>query len=677
MDKLKAIFITEAQELIGDLERALLDFEKDLQNKKSVQEIFRVMHTLKGSASMFGFDTLSALTHDIETIYDAIRDGRASATHEVLDVTLQSVDHLQKLIYDQNLQNPELATIHHHLLEEIKRISATFITGEVQVQSVHESGLATYYIYCKPASHIFKNGTNPLFLIDDLAALGNAIVLPHMDLLPAFEDLEPDSCYTSFEVILATTKSYDDIKDVFIFVEDNCEIVIDKIAGTDLLQQPTFCNTIINQQNFNTAPYGIEIVKRIAQTSVIESTNESKRAESVAAFTKGESSIRVSSDKLDELMNLVSELVTSQARLSLLAEQHGLVELASVSENMEKITRRLRDNAFNICLVPIESLVIRFQRLVRDLSKELKKEIEFIAEGTETELDRSIIEKVTDPILHILRNCLDHGIEAPEERINKGKKRTGRILLKARHAGTSVIIEIKDDGRGIDLQKVRKKAIVKKLINEDAVLSEQETINLIFAPGFSTADKITDVSGRGVGMDIVKKNIESIHGEVLLKSVAGQGTTIAIKLPLTLSIMDGMLVQIGSSKYILPLGVIDKCFELETKKITRSISQKHIFDGALLPVFNLHEVFQEASHGNDITQVIKINYDQFPVCITVDQVIGEYQAVMKPLGDLYTEQDEFSGATILGDGSVALVIDTDKLIKQLIENALELNAQSN
>jgi two-component system chemotaxis sensor kinase CheA len=663
MDKLQAIFITEAAELIADLERALLEFEIDINNKTSVQEIFRVMHTLKGSASMFGFDTLSALTHDLETVYDAIRDGRASANMQVLEITLQSVDHLKNIMHDQHLQQAENHKRHHYLLATIKSLLTS--SEDIAKPSAVEKHaiVCTYYIYCKPSNDIFKNGTNPLFLIEDLTALGNHLVLPHLDLTPDFINIKVDQSYTSFEVILSTSNAISDLKDVFIFVEDTCEIIIEKISDLDLLALPAFVSAINNKETIDKAPYGLAIVSTIAASFKSEASSELKP--NVHHGKSDSTTIRVSSDKLDELMNLVSELVTSQARLSLLAEQHRIAELTNVSENMDKITRRLRDNAFNICLVPIETLVVRFQRLVRDLSKDLKKEIEFVAEGTETELDRSIIEKVTDPILHILRNCLDHGIESPEEREKNGKKRVGKIQLKAIHAGTSVIIQIKDDGRGVDLEKVRLKAISKGLITSDAVLSETEITDLLFAPGFSTAEKITDVSGRGVGMDIVKRNIESIHGDVSLQTVAGQGTTIIIKLPLTLSIMDGMLVQIGASKYILPLSTIEKCFELETKKISRYVSQKHVFDGALLPVFNLHEVFNEQESTLGITQVIKINYDEFPVGITVDHIIGEYQAVMKPLGDMYDEQDEFSGATILGDGSVALVIDTDKLIKQL------------
>lgn len=670
MDKLQTIFMQEANELISDLERALLDFERDLHNPNAVQEIFRVMHTLKGSASMFGFERLSQLTHDLETIYDAIRDGRTSVSKEILEVTLQSVDHLKAMMADPDLASKENAERHAVMLERVKHVYAQSMTNNAVAQvtptEVTTTSRATYYIFCKPVTSILKNGTNPLYLIDDLAQLGDTVVLPHLADVPALDQIVPDHCYSNFEVVLASTASASDLKDVFLFVEDACELIIEKISDSDLLVVPAFRASISNVNTIGHAPFGLEIVRTLAQTST--TTQSSPLNPSAIVRHEQGSSIRVASEKLDELMNLVSELVTSQARLTLIASQHNIPELVNVSENMDKITRRLRDTTFNICLVPIETLVTRFQRLVRDLAKDLKKEIEFVAEGTETELDRSIIEKVTDPILHMLRNCIDHGIESPDERTSIGKTRQGTITLKAFHSGTSVYIQIKDNGRGIDPEKIRQKAIAKGLITADDTMSDQEVIQLVFAPGFSTAEKVTDVSGRGVGMDIVKRNIESIHGEVSLETVKGEGTTITVKLPLTLSIMDGMLVKIAAAEYILPLSSVDKCYEMETRKLKSSLSQKVVLDGDLIPVFNLREAFHERTSSSPITQIIKLHYNDFPVGITVDAIIGEYQAVMKPLGGMYQGQDEFSGATILGDGSVALVVDTDKMVRQLIKS---------
>jgi two-component system chemotaxis sensor kinase CheA len=671
MDNLQLSFITEAEELLSHLESVLLEFDKDLANKESIEAIFRVMHNLKGSASMFGFEHISTLTHDIETIYDVIREGRFLATHEILDITLQSVDHLNKIIKDKDLADFNNRIKHSELVERIKSI-ANSLESNIEQSSVAISSTiaqkATYYVYFHPEQKVFKSGTNPLYLIDDLTGLGEATVMPCLERIPSLHDIAADMCYTGFEVILVTEKPITDIREVFIFVEHSCEIIIERIADINLLRHELFSNQLRKTKS-DSGPLGLVKIKLMVEAVRVESYSEPAFTTASISTKTNVTSIRVSSDKLEELMNLISELVTSQARLTLLTQQQGFQELIDLSENMEKISRRLRDNAFNICLIPLQTLETRFQRLVHDLSNELNKEIEFIAEGVETELDKSIIEKITDPILHILRNCIDHGIESPDDRVLKGKKRQGRIEMKAYQSGTSVHIQITDDGKGIDSERIRAKALSKGLISTDAVLSKQELIEMIFHPGLSTAEKVTDVSGRGVGMDIVKRNIQAVHGEVTLKSEVDEGTTITIKLPLTLSIVEGMLVRIASSEYILPLTVVDKCFEIETEKLQEELTQKFILDGNLTPVFNLREAFQEQGSKPDITQIIKIHHDEFAVGITVDAVIGQYQAVMKPLGNLYSSQKEFSGATILGDGTVALVIDTARLIRQLSAEA--------
>jgi two-component system, chemotaxis family, sensor kinase CheA len=667
MDHLQGIFIAEAEELIASLEETLLQFDKDRTNKTSIETIFRSMHTLKGSASMFGFESLSALTHELETVYDLIRTGRFTATNEVLEVTLETIDHVKKIIRDQALQDPANRARHEAL-----RTAIAGLTGEARGQTSTPTGMATFYVHCKPHANVHLKGTNPLYLIEDLASLGTARVLPHLHEVPPLDAIDPTLCYTGFEIFLASKNTWDEVQGVFIFAEGCCDVIVEKIADTDLLQVPGFIQAL-DIKGFGAAPFGLAAIQHLAATALHAGTTTghtpaASAAATPAAATKNQvTSIRVSSDKLDELLNLVSEMVTSQAGLTLLAARHDVPGLANLAENMEKISRRLRENAFSICLIPIDTLVTRFQRLVRDLSKELGKEINFTAEGVETELDKSIIENITDPILHMLRNCIDHGIESPAERAAKGKPRQGSIRMKALQSGTSVYIQIADDGKGIDAEKIRQKAVAKGLLAADAVLSEKETYDLIFKPGFSTAEQVTDVSGRGVGMDIVKRNIEAIHGEVSIASRIHEGTTITIRLPLTLSIVDGMRVKIASSEYILPLTAVDKCYEIETRKLRREHAQKIEFDGNLLPVFNLREVFHEDEPKPDITQVIKVHYDEFPVGLAVDAVIGEYQAVMKPLGTFYENREEFSGATILGDGTVALVMDIHKLVRQLID----------
>ncbi|MBP7170933.1 MAG: chemotaxis protein CheA, partial [Bacteroidales bacterium] len=385
--------------------------------------------------------------------------------------------------------------------------------------------------------------------------------------------------------------------------------------------------------------------------------------ERIATKDKTAASIRVSSDKLDHLMNLVSELVTTQARLSLFAEQTNVPGLAPIVENVHKLTRQLRDIAFSIVLIPIENLFGRFQRLVRDLSSELHKEVDFIVEGADTELDKTIIENLSDPLMHIIRNSMDHGIEDTRVRIANGKPAKGKIHLKAFYSGASVIIQVSDDGAGIDPEIIHAKAISKGLVPSDKKMSKKEILDLIFLPGFSTAKKVTDVSGRGVGMDVVKKKISDIRGEVEVESEVGRGTTITIKLPLTLSIIDGLLVSIDSSPFVIPLSSIDKIYAVDKESIYSSFNNLVTLDGTQIPFFSLRKEFNLQPSNEELEQVVVVNFEDNRVGLVVDYVIGEYQAVLKPLGKHYKSHDIFSGATILGDGTVALVMDTNKIIK--------------
>jgi two-component system chemotaxis sensor kinase CheA len=664
MDKFQTLFVAEAKELIVGLEKILLEFELDLQNNYSVREIFQTMHTLKGAAKMFGFENISLLTHDLETIYDKIRDNKIQATKRILEVTLDTVDHLKEVLHDPHLNHGDNKINHERIQQQVSTcLNEVMLYAEVE--AINENEVVTYYILIEPKPDTLKDGTNPLFLVDDLVTLGEALVMPSFVDLPSLPQLQSDVCYTQFEIVLATDRPSSEINDVFLFVEEHCTVTVIPLASSNLLTEASFVNAL-QELALQFSLIGFELIMSFVEKHSKDFAEEDQ-SKSRVNDRKSESTIRVSSGKLDELMNLVSELVTSQARLSLIASKHGISELVAVAEDMDKISRSLRDNTFNICLVPIDTLVTRFQRLVRDLANDFQKEIEFIAIGRDTELDRSIIEKIIDPILHILRNCVDHGIELPEDRVKNGKSRQGQIVLKAYHSGINVFIEIKDNGRGIDVERIKRKAISKGIIAADDNLPEKDLLDLIFVPGFSMAEKITDISGRGVGMDIVKRNIESIHGEVIMGTKEGEGTSITIKLPLTLSIVDGLLVKIAASNYILPLASVNKCFEIETKEIKPEVTQKVALDGNLMPLLNLREAFQESSSDLPFTQIIRLHYDEFPVGITVDAVVGEYQAVMKPLGEVYQTQSEFNGATILGDGSVALVIDTDKLVRQLIE----------
>lgn len=680
MDHFQLKFIEEASELISDLEKALLKLENNPDDKETIGNVFRVMHTLKGNSSMFGFDKIGEFTHHLETIYDHVRQGKMTLSKEVFNVTLISVDHISELLKDSELSISKNKKIHLNLLTRINAIINNVETEAYVSTNPEENDSfgffeepATYHIFFKPKEYIFNNGTNPLYLIDELYSLGQCIVFPNLKNIPDFSEINPLYCYTSWDLILTTYKELNAIHDVFIFVENDCELMITKLADRNLLNEESYIDKLkeIVSSGKNLNLLNIQsIITPIEEVSTYKNIIHENKSDikSIANPVKENkestiSSIRVSSAKIDEMMNLVSELVTTQARLSLVVESHQSPELAAIAENMQKLSRQLRDTAFSISLIQIQNLITRFQRLVRDLSQELNKEIDFITEGAETELDKTIIENLTDPIMHILRNSLDHGIEDADTRIKKGKPVKGKILLSAFYSGVYVYIQISDDGAGIDSEKIKNKAISKGIISHDSNLSKKELLDLVFLPGFSTAAVVTDVSGRGVGMDVVRRKINEIRGEVEIDSEINKGTTITIKLPLTLSIIDGLLVKVDDTNFILQLAVVEKIYAISHKEIEKANRNIIVLDGENIPFYYLREEFALGGVIEEVEQIIVVRYLDNKVGLIIDKVVGEYQAVIKPLGKHYKKMEMISGASILGDGTIALVIDTNKIIK--------------
>lgn len=675
MDNFKKKFVEEAVDLIDGLEKTLLELEENPEDEAIVQKVFRVMHTLKGNSGMFGFEMIDSFTHEMETVYDMIRNHKLSVSREILDLTLASVDHLKILLDEDNYNDPDVQANHKMLLSKVAQIiqadndtvdvPSPVLTANDNSNGDSDKG-SSYYILFEPNGNIFSNGTNPLYLLDELHTLGEAKVYAHLNRVPPLKDIDESLCYTYWEAILYTESSVNDINDVFIFVEDESNIEIQKIMDGNVLANEQFVSELDNLSSIQ-KDIGFNSVQRIAvnisKSSTTQQNVQVKGKDRVVAKDATISSIRVAADKLDMLMNLVSELVTTQARLSLFAEESAVPGLVPIAENVQKLSRQLRDIAFSIVLIPIENMLTRFQRLVRDLSSELGKDVVFATEGAETELDKTIIESLADPLMHILRNSLDHGIEDAAQREKAGKPKQGKITLKAFYSGANVMIQISDDGAGIDPEMITHKAIAKGIISADRKLSKREVLELVFLPGFSTATKVTDVSGRGVGMDVVKRKIADIRGEVEIDSEKGVATTITIKLPLTLSIIDGLLVKVEDTHFIIPLSVVDKIYAVEHEKIAKTFNNVVVLDGKQIPFFYIRREFEHTESTEKFEQVIVVNFEEKSVGLVVDTVIGEYQAVLKPLGKHYKNQDMISGATILGDGTVALVMDTNKIIK--------------
>lgn len=673
IDQFKNKFVEEATDNINDLEDALLLLEKNKTDQELLERIFRAMHTIKGGGDMFGFSALGSFTHHLETTYDLVRNRKLEINSELLDITLVAVDHM-KILLTNTKTTPQINQKSEEILNKIKKFSNIEIK-EIKEQATEnkENNLKTYFIHFEPDENIFANGTNPLFLIDELYTLGKCKVLAHLNKIPDIEKINPNLCYIYWEILLVTSEDINAISDVFIFVEDQCQLDIHEVYQGDIFENTDFIKKIAVYEQKDTDVGINQIQQLIKEATIAEEKTNSEQVNTKQNIAKENtiSSIRVSSTKLDQLMNLVSEMVTTQARLSLFAEKSGNNELQTIAENVQKLSRQLRDNAFDIALVPVETMLTRFQRLVRDLANKMGKKIEFVAEGADTELDKTIIETLTDPLLHILRNCIDHGIENPKERTKKGKNEIGKIILKSFYSGANVHISVQDDGAGIDPEKIKQKAIKNNLISKDANLSKKEILDLTFASGFSTSENITSISGRGVGMDVVKRKINEIRGEVEIDSEIEKGTTITIKLPLTLSIIDGLLVQISDNKYIIPLSSVDKIYAAEHQKIKKSFNNIITLDGEQVPFYYLREEFDLEENEQQIEEIVLVKYEDNKIGIVVDNVIGEYQAVLKSLGKMYKKQDNISGATILGDGTVALVLDTNKLIKECSSENLE------
>lgn len=681
MSGIESVYQEEVIELLEKLESSLLLLEITPTDDELIEDIFRSMHTIKGSSSMFGYDNVAAFVHNLESIYDYVREGSIEATKQLIDITLSSLDHIKKIVNDTDLQDEKNQENHETLTKKILSLMGEKVALipeiELEPKEIEKPTITTFYISFIPNENIFKDGTNPLFLLDELYELGDCEIFPRFKEIKTIEEFNPTKCSSYWEILIATKVSKNELLDVFLFVEGDSEIIIEQLCNFNLLTLAE-AKPIIKQLSKmeDNKPFNLDELKNIIKNTVEEQpliTPTPKLQEKttvVAKEQKNIQSIRVASDKLDSLMSIVSELVTTQASLSLYAETNVTPELEVISENVEKLSRLLRDTAFGMTLIPIKNIMSRFQRLVRDVSNDLGKTINFKIEGDETELDKNIIESLTDPLMHILRNSLDHGIESEEERTKNNKPVTGNILFKAFYSGASVHIQIKDDGKGIDSEAVREKAIARGLTTEDAVLTEKEIFDFIFYPGFSTTEQVTEVSGRGVGMDVVKRNINELRGDVEITSTVGIGTTITIKLPLTLSIIDGLLVKIGNSNYVVPLSVVEKCYELPYSDLQNNFNNLLLLDEEQVPYINTRKEFQIEDETPEVTQIIVVNDGEKRVGITVDSIIDEYQAVLKPIGKYYKNQEYISGATILGDGTIALVIDTNKIINRFSEHTI-------
>ncbi|MFA6504585.1 MAG: chemotaxis protein CheA [Treponemataceae bacterium] len=707
IEKFKEAFREEATELLNNLESTLLELEANPLDFEIISAVFRTMHTIKGSSSMFGFDEISRFTHEVESIMDLLREGVFVADRDLINLTLRARDLISSMLEGSSESSRlEAATLVSEFkehaakrtaekeVERSKELKDSDILPPIEMgvqesvppKAVTETFILlakeSYRIRFIPSPDVFMNGTRPLLLLDELRSLGVATVTPISDRIPILSELDPEKCYVGWDITLTTDKNETAIRDVFIFVEGDCELTIAKITNdtADIDEiPPKRIGEILVDRGVTTSEriqtvvesqmrLGEILVQEKVATpeqvkSALEEQEQLKRLKESKQHDAVTTSIRVASEKLDALVDLVGELVTLQARLARTATELRDGQLSMISEQFERLVSQLRGNTMSIRMLPIGSTFSKFRRVVRDLSAELGKEIELVTEGAETELDKTVIERLNDPLVHIIRNSVDHGIELPSQREAAGKSRQGTVSLSALHSGAHVLIEIADDGAGLNTERILAKAIERGIVPAGSSLSEQELFQLIFAPGFSTAQVVTSVSGRGVGMDVVKREIDSLGGSVSIDSKKGVGTKITLHIPLTLAIIEGLLVRIGVEHYVIPLSSVDGCIELKRDERLAEDEGRRIlsYRNEILPYVGIRELYEVPGEAPEIEQIVVVNAHNSRVGFVVDEVVGDYQTVIKPLGRMFKTTEGLSGATILGDGTVALIVDVNRL----------------
>lgn len=649
-------FRQEARELLETLEQVLLDLGDKPQDRDLVDSAFRALHTLKGSGAMFGFDEVAGFVHEFETAFDQVRKGKAGISSALITVALAAKDHVAKLIAEPG----KYAAEGQPILQALRKIIET--GGEIAGNSAaaeapeQASAARAWRVRFHLPGDALLLGTNPLLLLDELRDLGDCAVTALTDQVPPLDQIDPECSYLGWEVVLTTSQPREAIEDVFIFLRD----------GMDLVIEPADADMAPAGQAAGVSP-AVSRDDAVSTALAEERPPPGKGKQDAlkpAADAKSNSSLRVPAERLDELMDRVGELVIAQARLAQIASASDDPNLKTVAEEIERLASGLRDTTMGIRMVPIGTLFGRFRRLVHDLSGELGKEIEFLTSGEETELDKTVIERLADPLVHVIRNAVDHGLENPERRVASGKPARGRVRLAAVHAGAEVAISISDDGAGLDVERIRAKAEEAGLVAPDAKLADQELYQLIFHPGFSTAKEVTSVSGRGVGMDVVKRTIDALRGSIDVTSKPGEGTTVTLRLPLTLAIIDGMLVRVGKGRYTIPLSAVEECVELPAAVAAAGKGRNFLnIRDSLVPYLRLRELFKTQAPADLHQKVVIVAAGEHRVGLVVDQILGNNQTVIKSLSKLHADVGNFSGATILGDGTVALILDVAQLVR--------------
>lgn len=675
MAQFHQVFFEESFEGLDAMESGLLNLDMGDVNVEEINTIFRAAHSIKGGSGTFGFASVSDFTHVMETLLDEMRDGRRKVTQPAVNVLLGSVDCLREML--QAIQsggevNQSSVATHKQALDNVLNgsdIAAVVVDpasndGHGSSQSSVVAQISGWSVAFSPHPHLLKTGNEPVRMFRELASLGHLTVSADLQGLPDIYQLDPEECHLSWKLNLLGNIAASEIDEIFDWVEEEC----------DLAKQPIFSSLpVANEVSIpileTTSAGQAPAPSALPGSAAFESKDLKKDDNKGAA--KGSSSIRVDTGKIDTLINMVGELVITQSMLSLVGEHFELGKLDQLKNGLsqlERHTRELQESVMNIRMLPISFVFSRFPRLAHDLSSKLGKKVELKLVGEHTEVDKTVVELLSDPLVHLVRNSLDHGIEMPEVRLAAGKPEIGTVTLEAFHRGGNIVIEVKDDGKGLDKDKLRAKAIEKGLIDADTVLTDKQTYELIFMPGFSTAEQLTDISGRGVGMDVVRRNIQSLGGNIEIISTLGKGSTISIHLPLTLAILDGQSVAVGDETYIVPLGSIIESLNVKEERINRVAGKGETFllRGEYLPIIRMHEIFKVPSaKTTKLTDglLVVVEGQGIRCGLFVDDLLGQQQVVIKSLEANYRRVEGVSGATILGDGSVALILDIPGLVR--------------
>ncbi len=638
LEQAKGTLVQEARELLAHMEAALLEIEEAGASDERINAIFRAAHTIKGSAGLFGLELIVQFTHVMESVLVRVRNGELTIAPALCSLLLACGDYMAALIdalaAGGDLADPDPAARARLLAELGGHLGAAAAAAPAASSGGTPAVAGGWRIVLRPSAELLRQGLDPLPFISYLERHGeiaHRAVLAER--LPGVADLDPELCYLDFEIVLHGMATRETVLAAFEFIADDCLI---------------------------------ELTPLLAAEAVAPATGESR----AVVRQRGEQAlIKVEARKLDQLIDAVGEMVITTAGARVLAAQGGdPALLREALAELELVVERIRDRSLDLRMTPIGEVFQRFPRVVRDVSKELGKKIELLISGAEAELDKSMVDKLSDPLMHILRNAIDHGIEPTAERLAAGKPESGHIRLNAYHESGSIVVEISDDGRGLNRERIRAKAVEKGLIAADATLGEAETMALIFAPGFSTAEQVTDISGRGVGMDVVRQNIEQLRGSVQIDSRPGSGTTFRIQLPLTLAIIDGFQVMVGDAAFILPLDLVEECLDVSNRDADCHIVSLR---GDALPVVDLASAFAIDRQPSLRQSLVVVRYGRRRAGILVDRFVGEMQAVIKPLGRLLRSVRGLGGSTILGDGSVALILDIPNLFHGFVGAAAD------